>query len=69
MADIIGSRRGSGGGVIVISATSGATDGRTGASRRVFGNLGLDVGLDWCAIESATMLVISTSCARYNDDE
>lgn len=51
-------------GRLVGSATSSATDGGTGASWWIFGNLGLQVGLDWCAIESAVMSLVSINCAN-----
>lgn len=57
---------------VINGATSGATDGGAGASGWVFRNFGLDVGLDWCAIQTVVLIdcqhkLFSLGCRMVRD--
>lgn len=46
------------------ATSSGATNGGASAGGRVFGNLGLEIGLDGRAVQSAADIAISRECAE-----
>lgn len=52
-----------GGGWVVDGSANGSADGGAGAGRWIFGDLGLNIRLDRCPVQTVEEVVVSMDCA------